>query len=184
MRSCASLVGLTGLLLATTTHAEAACTPLLDRSVNNLMGGEKNLCEYRGKVVLVVNTASKCGYTGQYAGLEALYKKYKNDGLVVLGFPSNDFGAQEPGANKEVANFCQVNYGVTFPVFEKTPVKDAGKNPFYDLLADASGVRPKWNFHKYLIGRDGKTVKSFASAVEPDDAKLITEMGKLLAQKL
>jgi glutathione peroxidase len=183
MRDGLQAIFIAGLFLAMTMDANAACTPLLDRSVNNLMGGEKNLCDYRGKVVLVVNTASKCGYTGQYVALEALYKKYKNDGLVVLGFPSNDFGAQEPGANNEVANFCQVNYGVTFPMFEKTPVKDAGKNPFYDLLANASGERPKWNFHKYLIGRDGKTVKSFASAVEPVDAKLITELENLLAQK-
>jgi glutathione peroxidase len=137
MRALVWLIGIAGLLISMTSNADAACSPLLDRSVNNLMGGEKNLCEYRGKVVLVVNTASKCGYTGQYSGLEALYKKYKNDGLVVLGFPSNDFGAQEPGANKEVANFCQVNYGVTFPMFEKTSVRDAGKNAFYDLLADA-----------------------------------------------
>ena len=184
MHSFAWLICTAGLLISMTSNADAACPPLLDRSVNNLMGGEKNLCEYRGKVVLVVNTASKCGYTGQYSGLEALYKKYKSDGLVVLGFPSNDFGAQEPGANKEVANFCQVNYGVTFPMFEKTPVRDAGKNVFFDLLADASGERPKWNFHKYLIGRDGKIVKSFASAVEPDDAKLMAELGNLLAQKL
>jgi glutathione peroxidase len=183
MRVFISLICITGLLFAMTTNADAACPPLLDRSVNNLMGGEKSLCEYRGKVVLVVNTASKCGYTGQYSGLEALYKKYKNDGLVVLGFPSNDFGAQEPGANKEVANFCQVNYGVTFPMFEKTPVRNAGNNALYDLLANATGERPKWNFHKYLIGRDGKSVKSFASAVEPDDAKLMAELSNLLAQK-
>lgn len=182
MCAFARLIFAAGIFAAMTANADAACSPLLDRSVNNLMGGEKNLCEYRGKVVMVVNTASKCGYTGQYAGLEALYKKYKNDGLVVLGFPSNDFGAQEPGANKEVANFCQINYGVTFPMFEKTPVRDTGKNAFYDLLADASGERPKWNFHKYLIARDGKTVKSFASAVEPDDTKLMAELGNLLAQ--
>jgi glutathione peroxidase len=184
MRGWIWAIYIAGFFLVMTTDVEAACSPLLDRNVNNLMGGEKNLCDYRGKVVLVVNTASKCGYTGQYSGLEALYKKHKNDGLVVLGFPSNDFGAQEPGANKEVANFCQVNFGVTFPMFEKTPVRDVGKNAFFDLLADASGERPKWNFHKYLIGRDGKSVKSFASAVEPDDAKLMAELSKLLAQKL
>ncbi len=171
------------LLMTSSLPAQAACLAPLDYRTHQLSGGEKNLCEYAGKVVLVVNTASQCGYTGQYTGLEALYKKYKADGLVVLGFPSNDFGGQEPGANKEVAKFCLVNYGVSFPMFEKTPVRDAGKNPFYDLLADASGERPKWNFHKYLISRDGKVVKSFASGVEPDDPRLVADLANLLAQK-
>jgi glutathione peroxidase len=167
----------------TANLAHAACTPIFNRTVSTLVGQEKNLCEYQGKVVLVVNTASQCGYTYQYKGLEALYKKYKNSGFAVLGFPSNDFGGQEPGANNEVAKFCEVNYGVTFPMFEKTPVREAGKNAFFDLLADATGERPKWNFHKYLVDRNGKPVKSFASTIEPDDRKLITELEALLAQK-
>jgi glutathione peroxidase len=171
------------LLLMSAEISQAACSPVFNRTVPNLLGDQKNLCEYQGKVVLVVNTASKCGFTYQYKGLEALYKKYKDSGFAILGFPSNDFGRQEPGDNKEVAKFCEVNYGVTFPMFEKTSVLPGGNNPFYDLLADATGEWPKWNFHKYLIDRSGKPVKSFASTVDPDDAKLIAELESLLARK-
>ena len=130
------------------------CRSLLDHNFPGLLTGKsQSLCEYSGKVVLVVNTASQCGYTPQYEGLEALYKRYQRRGLVVIGFPSNDFGGQEPGTNKEVAEFCQLNYGVSFPMFEKTDVAGSRANPFYALLAQRSGAAPRWNFHKYLIDR-------------------------------
>src|SRR5262249_40151533 len=129
------------------------------------------------KVVLAVNVASQCGYTPQYDGLEALYRKYKARGLVVLGFPMNDFGGQEPGSNKEISSFCVNQYAIDFPMFAKT---DLGGNPFYAGLAKASGQRPQWNFHKYLVDRDGKRVQSFASGVEPNDPKLIAAIEQLL----
>ena len=127
---------------------------------------------FRGKVVLVVNTASFCGFTKQYAGLEAAYEKYKDRGLVVLGVPSNDFGDQEPGSNVEIAQFCQGAFNVTFPLTEKYEVAGVGAHPFYkwarSVLGDAAV--PRWNFHKYLVGADGKLIASFATTVEPQSA--------------
>ena len=155
----------------------AACPALLDRSVDTIEEKLRSLCEYAGKVVLVVNTASQCGYTPQYEGLEALYRKYRGRGLVVLGFPSNDFGGQEPGSNKEIASFCVNQYAVDFPVFAKTELK---KNPLYADLAKAAGRAPKWNFHKYLVDRAGKEVLSFDTRVEPTDPKLLAAIEKLL----
>jgi glutathione peroxidase len=140
------------------------------------------MCQYKGKVLLVVNTASQCGYTPQYEGLEKLYKRYKDKGLVVLGFPSNDFGGQEPGSNKEIAKFCEVNYGVSFPLFTKTSVKGA-PNPFYQKLIKATGAAPAWNFHKYLVDRSGAKAWSYDTATEPDDRKLVKEIERLLAEK-
>lgn len=169
-------------MLTATAHAN--CPELLNQSFNLLKGGEKhNLCQYQGKVLLVVNTASYCGFTPQYKGLEALYQKYRDRGLVVLGFPSNDFGRQEPGAAEEIAEFCERTYQVKFPMFEKSVVKDANGNPLYDQLAALSGQRPKWNFHKFSVDRSGKTVTSFTSAVAPDDANLIKHIEDLLAAK-
>jgi glutathione peroxidase len=130
-----------------------------------------------------VNVASYCGYTPQYNGLQALEARYKARGLVVLGFPSNDFGEQEPGSAKEIADFCDRTYAVKFPMFSKTAVKAAGGSPFYDRLAQATGERPKWNFHKYLIGRDGRTVESFGSAVEPDSPQLVARIEAALAAR-
>jgi glutathione peroxidase len=158
----------------------AACPPLLDRSFDTIDEKPHSLCEYAGKVVLVVNTASQCGYTPQYEGLEALYRKYRARGLVVLGFPSNDFGGQEPGSNKEIASFCVNQYAVDFPVFAKTQLK---KNPLYADLTKSSGKAPQWNFHKYLVGRNGKQVLSFDTRVEPNDAKLVTAIEKLLSDQ-
>jgi glutathione peroxidase len=155
----------------------AACPGLLDRKVETIDEKSQSLCEYGGKVILVVNTASQCGYTPQYEGLEALYRKYRQRGLVVLGFPSNDFGGQEPGSNKEIASFCVNQYAVDFPVFAKTELK---KNPFYAELAKASGGSPKWNFHKYLVDRSGRQVLSFETRVEPQDAKLVAAIERLL----
>jgi glutathione peroxidase len=180
------LTGLLGAALLAPTYAFAAgasCGGLLDRSMNAIDDKPRSLCEYAGKVVLVVNTASQCGYTPQYQGLEALYRKYRAKGLVVLGFPSNDFGGQEPGSNKEIAAFCVNQFAIEFPMFAKTAVRGAGANPLYADLAKASGKQPQWNFHKYLVGRDGKTVKSFESAVEPGDPRLTAAIESLLAAR-
>ena len=158
----------------------AACPALFDRNLQTLAEKDQPLCEYAGKVVLVVNTASECGYTPQYDGLEALYRKYGKRGLVVLGFPMNDFGGQEPGSNKEIAAFCVNQYAIDFPMFSKTSL--AGNALFADLTK-ATGQAPKWNFHKYLVDRGGKRVQSFPSAVEPSDPKLVAAIEKLLEEK-
>lgn len=159
------------------------CAPLLERTATGLDGKPRSLCDYAGQVVLVVNTASECGFTPQYEGLEALYRKYRAKGFVVLGFPSNDFGAQEPGSNKQIADFCVNQYAIEFPMFEKTAVRGAAAHPLFADLARVSGKAPEWNFHKYLIARDGKAVASFASAVEPNDKRLVGEIKKRLAAK-
>lgn len=158
----------------------AACPSLLDRSFSTLLEKPQSLCEYAGSVVLVVNTASQCGYTPQYDGLEALYRKYRSRGLVVLGFPMNDFGGQEPGSNKEISQFCVNQYAIDFPMFAKT---DLMKNAFYADLIKTSGSAPKWNFHKYLVDRSGARVRSFASSVEPNDPKLAAAIEELLEEK-
>lgn len=171
------------LLLVMTAANARACPALLDATVPSLLEDKPTpLCRYLGKVILVVNTASQCGYTPQYEGLEKLYRRYQASGLVVLGFPSNDFGGQEPGSAKEIARFCQVNYGVSFPMFAKSGVKAAGANPFFDKLAQASGSRPRWNFHKYLVDRQGKAVTAFDTRVEPFDPRLVAEIERLLAR--
>jgi glutathione peroxidase len=160
----------------------AACPALLDRNVSDILDKPRSLCEYAGKVVLVVNTASECGYTPQYEGLEALYRKYRERGLVVLGFPSNDFGGQEPGSNREIAAFCVNQYAIDFPMFAKTSVRGAQANPLFTELARATGVAPRWNFHKYLIARDGKQVQSFDTRVAPGDATFVGAIEKLLGE--
>ena len=157
-----------------------ACPALLDRKMDTILDKPQSLCDYAGKVVLVVNTASECGYTPQYDGLEALYRKYKARGLVVLGFPMNDFGGQEPGSNKEIAAFCVNQYAIDFPMFSKTSL--AGNALFADLTK-ATGQAPKWNFHKYLVDRGGKRVQSYGSAVTPQDPKLASAIEKLLEEK-
>jgi len=166
------------------TVTTTACPTLLQHSFNLLQTGTpQSLCRYHGNVVLVVNTASQCGYTDQYGGLEALYRKYRARGLVVVGFPSNDFGGQEPGTNKEIAEFCRTNFGIEFPLYEKSAVSKLSANPFYVELARSTGQSPKWNFHKYVIDRDGKPVASFASGVTPDSREITQLLEKLLAQK-
>lgn len=167
-------------LMVTTNASAAACGTLLDHTVSDLVGTKESLCQYAGKVVLVVNTASFCGYTPQYKGLQALNEKYKARGLVILGFPSNDFGNQEPGSAKEIADFCDRTYAVKFPMFEKTSVKSAGGSPVFDALAKATGERPKWNFHKYLVARDGKTAVSFTSKVEPESRDFVAKIEEML----
>lgn len=137
---------------------------------------------YAGQVLLVVNTASKCGYTPQYEGLEALHQRYHGRGLSVLGFPSNDFLGQEPGSEEQIARFCTLTYGVRFPMFEKVVVKGDGATGLYRDLAAASGVAPGWNFHKYLVGRDGRVLAQFPSKVRPDDPALVAAIERALAQ--
>jgi glutathione peroxidase len=164
--------------------ATDGCPTVLNHTFNRLQTGKpESLCQYRGKVVLIVNTASFCGYTHQYEGLEALYRKYKDRGLIVVGFPSNDFGGQEPGTNHEIAEFCRLTYGVEFPMFEKSSVTSIRTNPLYAELLARTGQSPQWNFHKYLVDRDGYRVTSFGSRVEPDDRELIVPLEKLLAEK-
>jgi glutathione peroxidase len=159
----------------------AACPTLLSRSFNRLQDeAPQNLCQYAGKAILVVNTASFCGFTKQYEGLEALYRDYKGKGLVVLGFPSNDFGKQEPGTDKEIADFCTNTYAVKFPMFSKSTVIGSGRNPLYTDLAKATGQSPQWNFHKYLIDRSGKVVQSFDSDVSPQSKQLVSAIEKVL----
>jgi len=161
----------------------ADCPPLLQHTFNRLQTGEaQSLCQYQGKVLLIVNTASYCGYTRQYEALEAMYRKYKDRGLVVVGFPSNDF-SQEPGSNKDIAEFCRTTYGVQFPLYEKTSVAQLARNPLYGELAKATGQAPQWNFHKYVVDRNGKPVASFASAVVPDAREITSLIEKLLEQK-
>ncbi len=163
--------------------AFAAETPaILNFTLNPLLPDKPvELSQYAGKVVLVVNVASKCGYTPQYDGLEKLHKQFQNKGLVVIGIPANDFGAQERGSNKEIAEFCQKNYGVSFPMFEKLDAP-LTKQPFHAALIKATGQAPKWNFHKYLIDKNGG-VKSFSSDVEPLSPVLTAAVEAALANK-
>src|SRR3954449_11949958 len=169
---------LISLLLALSSSAMATCPVLLDRKMQTLDERAQSLCDYAGKVLLVVNTASQCGYTPQYEGLEALYRKYRERGLVVLGCPRNYFGGQEPGSNKEISQFCVNEYAIDFPMFAKSALK---ANPLYDDLSRASGGQaPRWNFHKYLVDRRGERVQSFGTRVAPNDAKLVTAIERLL----
>ena len=136
--------------------------------------------EYDGKVLLVVNTASKCGNTPQYDGLEKLYQEFGGEGLVVLGFPSNDFLGQEPGTEEEIQEFCRLTYKVKFPMFEKVTVKKGDAHPFFDQLASEAGTYPTWNFHKYLVGRDGKLIREFSPRTQPYEADLVAEIQSAL----
>lgn len=164
--------------------AAATCSALLDRSFPRLQDEKPEpLCQYAGRVLLVVNTASYCGFTPQYRSLETLYDRYRDKGLVVLGFPSNDFGAQEPGSAKEIAEFCENTFGVRFPMFAKSRVVGDGRNPLYADLARLTGQSPGWNFHKYLVARDGASVTSHGSRVDPLDKAFIGQVERLLAAR-
>jgi glutathione peroxidase len=160
--------------------AESSCPTVLNHKFANLMDEPVSLCQFSGKVLLIVNTASECGYTPQYDGLEKLYRRYRDKGFAVLGFPANDFGGQEPGSNKEIAQFCRVNYGITFPVFAKTAVVGANANPLFRELSAKTGKPPRWNFHKYLLDRTGQPVAVFESAIEPEDRQVTSQIDKLL----
>ena len=164
-------------------NAAANCPALLQQQFLRLQDEKpQSLCQYSGKVVVVVNTASFCGFTSQYEGLEALYAKYKDQGLVVLGFPSNDF-SQETGSNKEIADFCANTFGVKFPMFAKTTVSGKDANPFFKQLSAKTGTPPRWNFYKYVIGRDGQSVASFNSMAAPNSRQFVKEIEKQLAAK-
>lgn len=164
------------LVLLTLPAVAEACPDLLNHRYTSLQGKPVNLCSYAGRPVLVVNTASKCGYTPQFEKLEAMHRRYRDRGLVVLGFPSNDFN-QELATNQEIAQFCKLTYFVEFPMIEKGSVTGPGADAFFKQLTNATGAAPQWNFHKYLIAPDGKAVYSYPSQVEPDSREI---MGKLL----
>ena len=155
-------------------------SPLYDIPVNRIDGSQASLGDYAGRVLLVVNVASKCGLTPQYDGLEALYRSYKDKGLTVVGFPANNFMGQEPGTNAEIQDFCRLTYGVDFPMFAKISVKGDDRHPLYDALAGDEDI--SWNFEKFLIGRDGKVVARFAPKTEPQDPAVVeaieTELSK------
>jgi glutathione peroxidase len=175
-------------LLSPAAHAQPAkdsaqsCPPLLQHTMARLQDEKPQpLCQYSGKVLLVVNTASFCGFTPQYAGLEALHARYKDQGFVVLGFPSNDF-AQERGSNKDIAEFCENTFGVKFPMFTKTVVTGRDAHPFYKRLASEAGASPRWNFYKYLIGKDGKVAGSYGSTTSPQDPRLVKQIEQLVAK--
>lgn len=166
---------------APSVTARTSCPATLRHTFKRLQDeAPQDLCQYAGKVVLVVNTASYCGFTNQYEGLEKLYAKYGPRGLVVLGFPSNDFGKQEPGNSKEIADFCFNTYGVKFPMFAKSSVKGAEANPLHAELIKATGKEPKWNFTKYLIDRNGKVIEHYPSKVTPEDKQLVSKIEQAL----
>lgn len=174
---------LLGCLLMTTT---VQATNAYDFSFHTLVGHKPlPLSEFRGKVLLIVNTASKCGFTPQYADLEALYEKYKDQGLVILGVPSNDFAKQEPGSDTDIANFCQINYGVTFPMTAKEVVTGKDAHPFYRWARQqlGFGTAPKWNFHKYLINRHGELIDYFYTTTSPKAPRFIKRIETALSEK-
>jgi glutathione peroxidase len=155
-----------------------------DFSFETLGGDPMPLSQYKGKVLLIVNTASKCGFTPQYKGLQALYSKYKPSGLTIIGVPSNDFGQQEPGNAQEIKQFCELNYGVTFPMTSKYTVTGNSAHPFFKWAYEVLGfgAAPKWNFHKYLVGRDGKLIDFYTSMTAPDSDKLVAALEKELGK--
>jgi glutathione peroxidase len=165
---------------AAASGSESVAPSIYPITMTRLDGTPGALSSWKGKVLLIVNTASKCGYTPQYEGLQALHAKYSPRGFAVLGFPSNDFGGQEPGSSKEIATFCTSIYSVNFPMFEKTKVIGQERSPLYALLSDARGA-PKWNFHKYLIDKQGKPVQAWPSAVAPGAAEISSAIEAQLA---
>lgn len=178
-----SFLSLFALTLPAVAQAQAGCPALLNHQFVSLQDGSPMpLCQYSGKVILVVNTASKCAFTSQYEGLEKLYDRLKDRGLVVVGFPSNDFGEQEPGSDQQIAEFCRLTYGVEFPMVAKTVVKGPQANAFYRQLAERTGSTPKWNFHKYLINRDATEVVAYTSLTSPESRSLLKKIDQFLAQ--
>jgi glutathione peroxidase len=178
------------LLLATALLLHMNCqaddSKIYSTPLKDIDGKETSLQAYKGKVLLIVNVASKCGFTPQYEGLEALWRKYKDQGLIVVGFPSNDFGAQEPGSSEEIKQFCKAKYDVTFPLFEKIRVKGPEKHPLYLELTGSNSPVPgevKWNFGKFLISRDGRILSRFDSGVKPDSAELTRAVEGALSGK-
>lgn len=170
-------------LLLFATGSAMAETTAYDFTLTGIDGEPMPLSQFKGQPVLVVNTASECGFTPQYEELEALWQAYKGKGLVIVGVPSNDFGGQEPGTASDIASFCKLNYGVTFPLADKTVVKGATAHPFYTWAGEQAGMlgRPKWNFHKYLIGADGRFVDWFSTQTKPMGPKIRAAVEKALA---
>ena len=156
---------------------------VFDFQATSIRGEPVDLAAQRGKVLLIVNTASECGFTPQFKGLEQLWQDYGPKGLVVIGFPSNEFGGQDPGSNDQIASFCELNYGVSFPLADKTVVKGEGAHPFYKWAGEQAGMlgRPKWNFHKYLIGADGRFLDWFSTPTKPMSPKIKAAVEKALA---
>jgi glutathione peroxidase len=184
MQRRVALIAVTAAGIPRAPFAQPACAPLLQHTLPRLQDDKPQpLCQYAGKVLLVVNTASHCGYTPQYEGLEALHAKYAAQGLVVMGFPSNDFGNQEPGDAKQIGQTCFNVYGVRFPMFAKTAVKGPGAHPLYAALARTTGQAPQWNFHKYLVDRQGQPVAGFASEIAPQDKCLVAAVERALAAR-
>ena len=180
MKTFSSLVAL--IFMSTLLHAGS----IYDIAVKDIDGKDTTLAAYKGKVVLIVNVASHCGYTPQYKSLEAVYQKYKDQGFVVLGFPCNQFGGQEPGTNEEIKQFCTSKYDVTFPLFDKIEVNGPNRHPLYVLLAGETSPFPgniKWNFNKFLIGKDGKILKRFDSKITPDSPEATAAIAEALAAK-
>ena len=171
MRSFIAFFAATLLTLTSMNLSAAPVQSLYDLTVNSLNGKPVDLGQYKGHVVLVVNVASKCGFTPQYAGLEKLFLNYKDQGVFVLGFPANDFNHQEPGTPEEIATFCSSKYNVTFPMFEKIVTKGDGQSPVYQFLTTGFPP-PSWNFCKYLVDKNGKVLKFFPSKVKPEDKEL------------
>ena len=167
-------------LLFSQTAMSNDCPKVLNTKLNNLTGESVDFCKYRGKVILAVNTASYCGNTPQYEALEALFQKYNEKDFVVIGFPANNFGNQEPGSNEDIQNFCKLNYGVSFPMVEKTDVVGPNTNAIFKQLQTMTGDAPQWNFHKYLISRDGEQAFSFTASMDPMNAKLVKRLEELL----
>jgi len=191
---CALIVALVGpgcsgsVALETRGNAntnQASLQPVIGHSVTDIRGAEVALSRYRGKVLLIVNTASQCGFTDQYDGLQALWTKHRGDGLVVLGFPCNDYGGQEPGGEAEIADFCRRNHGVDFPLFAKVHAKGPDKHPLFKTLTEetSGALRGEigWNFTKFLVGRDGRVMGRFSSSVSPDDERLTKAIADELA---
>ena len=174
------------MLFSFTSSAANSPDTIYGFSFHALTGQDEiPLEQFRGKVLLIVNTASKCGFTGQYDGLEKLYTTYADRGFVILGVPSNDFGQQEPGTSEDIASFCRINYGVSFPMTSKEVVTGDNAHPFYKWAREQKGflASPKWNFHKYLVNRQGQLVDYFHSTTTPDDKKLIAAVERLLDEK-
>jgi glutathione peroxidase len=178
------VVAFAAAVMLTMGQARAAeqCPQTLAFDKRELNGSETvNLCEaYLGQVVLIVNTASKCGFTHQYEALEKLYARYRDQGFVVLGFPSNDFGGQEPGTEEQIQSFCRLTYSVTFPMFEKTHAARKAASPMYRTLGELAGEYPTWNFHKYLLDRDGRLVRSFSTPTSPQSEEMVQAIEALL----
>ncbi len=175
-----SMKTLITLLVSCLTMTALADAPIYDIPLKDIDGKDTSLKAYAGKAILIVNVASQCGYTPQYSGLEALWKKYQSKGLVVLGFPCNDFGGQEPGSNAEIKTFCSTNYSVTFPMFDKVAIKSGTPHPLYAELLKTGDVG--WNFCKFLVGKDGKVLQAFDAGVEPEAAELTAAIDKALAK--